>query len=189
VLESRSTNTAHQPVIEALKLITRVREGREPDLLPLGEVVPEHHGTAGEWAGLVHRTDKQGRRRVVRMVYEVATFQALRDQLRCKEIWVAGAVRWRDPDEDLPKDFEDRRPAAYASLRKLRQLAQAAGPGRLHRRPARGDDHGAGRAGPGAAGPALGRDRRAGLATAELAQRIDTGGISGCKAPEVPLHP
>jgi hypothetical protein len=66
----------------------------------------------------VHRTDKQGRRRVVRMVYEVATFQALRDQLRCKEIWVVGAGRWRDPDEDLPKDFEARRPAAYASLRK-----------------------------------------------------------------------
>ena len=25
------------------------------------------------------------------MVYEVATFQALREQLRCKEIWVVGA--------------------------------------------------------------------------------------------------
>lgn len=66
----------------------------------------------------MHRTDKQGRRRVVRMVYEVATFQALRDQLRCKEIWVVGTGRWRDPDEDLPKDFEARRPEHYASLRK-----------------------------------------------------------------------
>jgi hypothetical protein len=54
----------------------------------------------------VYRTDKQGRRRVVRMVYEVAAFQALRERLRCKEIWVVGAGRWRDPDEDLPKDFE-----------------------------------------------------------------------------------
>ena len=32
--------------------------------------------------------------------------QALRDRLRCKEIWVQGADRWRNPDDDLPKDFE-----------------------------------------------------------------------------------
>ena len=27
--------------------------------------------------------------------------QALREQLRCKEIWVVGANRYRNPDEDL----------------------------------------------------------------------------------------
>jgi hypothetical protein len=52
------------------------------------------------------------------MVYEVATFQALREQLRCKEIWAVGAGRWRDPDEDQPKDFEERRAEHYESLRK-----------------------------------------------------------------------
>ena len=52
------------------------------------------------------------------MVYEVATFQALRDALRCKEIWVVGADRWRNPDEDLPADFEQRRVEHYRELRK-----------------------------------------------------------------------
>ena len=127
VLDFRSTNTAHQPVIEALKLIARYAKAGNLTYYPSGEVVPEHRGTTGEWADLVHRTDKQGRRRVVRMVYEVATFQALRDQLRCKEIWVVGAGRWRDPDEDLPKDFEGRRPAAYASLRKPLDPAEFTG--------------------------------------------------------------
>ena len=127
VLEFRSTNTAHQPVIEALKLIARYAKAGNLTYYPSGEVVPEHRGTTGEWADLVRRTDKQGRRRVVRMVYEVATFQALRDQLRCKEIWVPGAGRWRDPDEDLPKDFEARRPAAYASLRKPLDPAEFTG--------------------------------------------------------------
>ena len=61
------------------------------------------------------------------MVYEVATFQALRDQLRCKEIWVTGAGRWRDPDEDLPKDFETRRAEHYASLRKPLDPAEFSG--------------------------------------------------------------
>jgi hypothetical protein len=59
----------------------------------------------GDWAEVVHRTDKRGRRRVVRMVYEVVAFQALRDQLKCKEIWVVGADKWRNPDEDLRQDF------------------------------------------------------------------------------------
>lgn len=118
VLEFRSTNTAHQPVIEALALIARYARAGNLTYYPAGETAPEHRGTAGDWADLVHRTDNQGRRRVVRMVYEVATFQALREQLRCKEIWVVGAGRWRDPDEDLPKDFEERRTEHYASLRK-----------------------------------------------------------------------
>ncbi len=52
------------------------------------------------------------------MVYEVAMFQALRDALRCKEIWVLGADRWRDPDQDLPTDYAARRVEHYRTLRK-----------------------------------------------------------------------
>lgn len=67
---------------------------------------------------LVYKTDKRRRHRVVRMVYEVCTFQALREQLRCKEIWVVGADKWRNPAEDLPADFEDQRAEHYQVLRK-----------------------------------------------------------------------
>ncbi|AEW92521.1 transposase Tn3 [Streptantibioticus cattleyicolor NRRL 8057 = DSM 46488] len=52
------------------------------------------------------------------MVYEVVAFQALRDQLKCKEIWVVGADKWRNPDEDLPQDFAERREENYRELRK-----------------------------------------------------------------------
>ena len=45
-------------------------------------------------------------------------FQTLRDKLRCKEIWMVGADKWRNPDEDLPVDFEQRRAENYAALRK-----------------------------------------------------------------------
>lgn len=127
VLDFRSASAACQPVIKALGLISRYAKAGNLTYYPAGEIAPEHRGTAGEWADLVHRTDKQGRRRVVRMVYEVATFQALREQLRCKEIWVTGAGRWRNPDEDLPKDFEARRPEHYASLRKPLDPAEFTG--------------------------------------------------------------
>ncbi len=51
-------------------------------------------------------------------MYECGVFQALREKLRCKEIWVAGAEKWRNPDLDLPADFEANRAENYAQLRK-----------------------------------------------------------------------
>ncbi len=42
--------------------------------------------------------------------------QALRDQLRSKEIWVVGAKRYGNPEQDLPKDFEAQRQVYYQGL-------------------------------------------------------------------------
>ena len=104
-------------MIEALKLIERhAREGST--YYPADEIIPSHQGVAGDWAALSYRADARGRQRVVRSVYEIATFQMLRDALRCKEIWVVGADRWRSPDEDLPQDFEEHREEHYEALRK-----------------------------------------------------------------------
>lgn len=118
VLDFRSNNTSHRPVIDALALIGRYAAAGNLTYYPLGETVPSHRGTTGDWAPLIYRKDTRGRDRVTRMVYEVATFQALREQLRCKEIWVVGADAWRNPDQDLPADFEQRRTENYQELRK-----------------------------------------------------------------------
>jgi len=118
VLEFRSNNTAHRPVLDALELIGRYARASKLTYYPAGETIPAHAGIDEDWRQLVYRQNGRGRERVVRTVYEVATFQALREQLRCKEIWVAGAEKWRNPDEDLPADFEHRRGEHYAALRK-----------------------------------------------------------------------
>lgn len=49
--------------------------------------------------------DKDGKERVNRINYEICVLQALREGSRSKEIWVVGAERFRNPDEDLPVDF------------------------------------------------------------------------------------
>jgi len=118
VLEFRTSSDACQPVIEALAVIRRYAAAGSLTYYPAGEHVPAHGGITEDWKPLVYRTDQHRRQRVVRMVYEVVTFQALREHLRCKEIWITGAGRWRNPDEDLPADFETRRAEHYASLRK-----------------------------------------------------------------------
>src|SRR6266511_3987892 len=79
---SYSSHTTHQPVIEALGLIGRHAHDGNARYYPLGEHVPVHSGILGDWEELVWRDDRRGRRRVVRMAYEVVTFQALRDRLR-----------------------------------------------------------------------------------------------------------
>jgi len=43
--------------------------------------------------------------------------QTLREKLRCKEIWVVAADRYRNPDDDLPADFEPHRGTYYEALR------------------------------------------------------------------------
>ena len=62
------------------------------------------------------RVCPQGRPRIDRITYEICALEALRDQLRCKEVWVAGANRYRNPDEDLPADFDAQRAGHYQAL-------------------------------------------------------------------------
>lgn len=42
--------------------------------------------------------------------------RVLRERLRCKEIWVVGANKYRNPDLDLPTDFEEKRTFYYEDL-------------------------------------------------------------------------
>lgn len=119
-LEFGSTNTVHAPMMAALALIKRYKAERtnRTRYYAIGEAVPIDGIVPAELAELMYRTDKKGRQRILRSVYECAVFQTLRDKLRCKEIWVHGAHKWRNPDDDLPKDYEAKRAENYAKLRK-----------------------------------------------------------------------
>src|SRR5574341_112135 len=118
-LEFGSTNTQHAPVMEALELIRRYKTtAGATQYYARGEHVPVDGVVPAELAELMYRTDKRGRQRILRSVHECGAFQTVRDKLRCKEIWVVGADRWRNPDEDLPADFEENREEHYAKLRK-----------------------------------------------------------------------
>lgn len=42
---------------------------------------------------------------VERIPYELCVLKALREAIRRREVYVVGANRWRDSDDDLPADF------------------------------------------------------------------------------------
>ena len=114
-LDFRSNNEAHRPVIRALGLVRRYA-GTRLQAYPADEDIPIEGVVRPLWRDAVVDRDPQGRPRVNRITYEICALEALRDQLRCKEVWVAGADRYRNPDEDLPADFDGRRDEHYAAL-------------------------------------------------------------------------
>jgi len=114
-LEFRSNNTLHRPVLRALALVKQyLQSGLR--FYPPEENVPLDGVVRSDWQDMVMGEDKQGHERINRLAYEICTLQALREKLRCKEIWVPGANRYRNPEEDLPADFEQQRVAYYDAL-------------------------------------------------------------------------
>ena len=61
--------------------------------------------------------------RVERIPYELCVLVALRKAIRRREICVRGRQRWRNPEEDLPADFEDNRDVHYEALGQPRDPA------------------------------------------------------------------
>ena len=114
-LQFGSNNSAFRPVVDALELLgdyagvdgkTRYYDGT--DVVPIDGVVPN------AWRDAV--IDGQGR--IERVPYELCVLVGLRDALRRREVYVDGSNRWRNPEDDLPTDFEAAREVHYSALRK-----------------------------------------------------------------------
>jgi TnpA family transposase len=114
-LEFRSNNEHHRPVLQAIELLKRYADSKL-QAFPAEEVVPVDDIVRGLWREAVVEKDDSGRPRINRITYEICVLEALREKLRCKEVWVVGANRYRNPDDDLPADFEARRAAYYQAL-------------------------------------------------------------------------
>jgi len=84
-LDFRSNNDGHRPVIQALDLIRRYAE-TWLRYYPFEEEVPLDGIVRPLWRGAVVDEDPQGRPRIDRITYEICVLEALREQLRCKEV-------------------------------------------------------------------------------------------------------
>ena len=115
ILQFQSNNEVHQPVIKALDLIKRYAQ-TGLHYFPVSEDIPVDGVIRSVNREIIIEKDDNGQEHINRINYEISALQALRDRLRCKEVWVKGADRYRNPDEDLPADFDIRREENYKAL-------------------------------------------------------------------------
>ncbi len=105
-------------VAEALKLLDRYADSEavfydRAETVPIEHVVPEDYQEAV--------VDERGR--IERIPYELCVLVTLRKAIRRREIWVEGGKIWRNPEADLPADFDDNRDVHYEALKKPRDPA------------------------------------------------------------------
>ena len=98
-IEFKCNNIAYRPVMDALELLRRyadipntTRHYDAAEKVPVKGVVPDG------WLEAVAASDGI----IERASYELCVIVSLKDALRRREIYVAGARRWRNPEEDLP---------------------------------------------------------------------------------------
>jgi TnpA family transposase len=123
-LEFCSNNEVHRPVVRALALLKKYVDVKSTQAhfaptedIPLDGVVP------GTWRSAVVKQDAKSRtEHVNRINYELCVLQTLRNTVRTKEVYLKHANRFRDPDDDLPKDFDRKRQGYYEALHQLQDV-------------------------------------------------------------------
>ncbi|MDH6218925.1 hypothetical protein M2283_006259 [Streptomyces pseudovenezuelae] len=120
--ELKCNNTAYRPVMDAIDLLQRYLEQppKEGTFFDAAEAVPLEGVVPEQWRAAV--VDDKGR--VERIPYELCVLVSLREALRRREMRVVGANRWRNPEDDLPQDFEDNRDVHYDAIQKPQDPAK-----------------------------------------------------------------
>jgi len=112
----RCNNEAFRPVMDALALLKRYQDS-DMDFYDPAETVPLAHVVPEDWKEAVVDPDTG---LIERIPYELCVLVALRKAIRRREIWVEGGNIWRNPEDDLPPDFEENRDVHYEALSKPR---------------------------------------------------------------------
>ena len=117
VIDFKLNNYVHKPVILALEWIKKFMDSGSKYYLLSDDVPIDGVIRLGFKESIIERDDK-GNDKINKMNYEICALQALREKLRCKEIGVVDANRYRNSEEDLPSDFEEKREENYKDLKK-----------------------------------------------------------------------
>jgi hypothetical protein len=113
VLPLKEDHADYKPILEAVNFIKKHCDESESEnyiaIVPLDNVIPT------DWESMV--VTNVGDKKVVNKYnYEIAVLEQLKSFLGYKAVWIEGSYRYRNPNEDLPKDFEQNKKAYYEML-------------------------------------------------------------------------
>ncbi|MBA4319780.1 MAG: Tn3 family transposase, partial [Flavobacterium sp.] len=108
ILSNLEINSNNLPLSDALKLIQTYRDSKQK-YYPIEEIIPLNNLISKQEQKKILEYDEDNNHRILRKDYECTVLKLLRTKLRHKEAWVNGAYKYRDPKDDLPKDFDEKR--------------------------------------------------------------------------------
>jgi len=117
----KCNNTAYRPVMDAMKLLEKYAEvDGKTRFYDTADEVPMDGVVRKDWREAV--VDDKGK--VERILYELCVLVALREAIRRREIYIEGGLRWRNPEDDLPGDFDATRTVHYSAIRQPQDPAE-----------------------------------------------------------------
>jgi len=109
-----SNQPEEKPLLDAISFIIK----NQNDLSAYEnaiEKIPMEHIIQNDWQQIIKESQsgqhsvsikKSEIKRIDHMTYEIMILDLLHDKLQCKSIWINGAHRYRNPDVDMPTDFD-----------------------------------------------------------------------------------
>ncbi|MCF6768539.1 Tn3 family transposase [Thiotrichales bacterium 19S11-10] len=105
------TNPSHRSLIQALEII-KCYFNSSTKYLPKDLEIPTAF-IPEKWQPRIIDSENE---RVLRIPYEVYTLKRLSELLQCREIWVDFAFKYRNPDSDIPDNFNTNKQLPYDLL-------------------------------------------------------------------------
>ena len=102
-----------KPTTNSVPVVAQAKDG-DKGKIQAQENIPAINQIGPLWRPLVDTEDKQSPFNV--FAFELAIFECIEKELGCKNIWVEGAYRYRNPCSDFPDDFDDNKAYYYKLL-------------------------------------------------------------------------
>jgi TnpA family transposase len=107
-LKFNSNNDLYKPIIKAINIIKKDDSKKfNISKIPIDGIVKEAKKDFVIKDNHISKID-----------YELCILETLEEKLNCKEVWVSGSDRYKNPDEDMPSNFQEKRTEYYKSLNK-----------------------------------------------------------------------
>jgi len=119
-LDFNTNNPELETLLKAVEYINQ-HTGKE-EYYEQAEEVPIDGLISSDWQPLVFDDDSTGDKpleettKINRYYYELAVFNKFCKLLRCKNIYVDGALDYRNPEQDLPPDWDENKEQHYKNM-------------------------------------------------------------------------
>lgn len=109
----KEDHSSYQPILKAVEFINKYWNESDSEYYetepPIEGIIPTN------WHPMVVQVDKDVIK-VNKYNYELAVLEELKRFLNFKAIWIKRSYRYRNPEEDIPKDFEQKKQQYYQEL-------------------------------------------------------------------------